>query len=77
MFCNNSAAILVAKNNKSDSRSKHIDIKYLVIKKRIKEKKVVRKYVSIELILVDPLIKGLPPLRFKDHIGKIGSGSIM
>ena len=28
VFCDNSAAVFLAKNNKSRSRSKHIDIKY-------------------------------------------------
>ena len=32
MSCDNSAAVFMAKNNKSDSRSKHIDIKYLAIR---------------------------------------------
>ena len=29
LYCDNSAAVFMAKNNKSGSRSKHIDIKYL------------------------------------------------
>ena len=44
----------MAKNNKSDSRIKHIDIKYLAIRKRVKEKKVVIEHVSTELMIVDP-----------------------
>ena len=39
IYCNNSAAVFMAKNNKSGSRSKHIDIKYLAIRERVKEKK--------------------------------------
>ena len=38
VFCDNSAAIFLAKNNKSESRRKHIDIKYLAIKERVKDK---------------------------------------
>ena len=37
IYCDNSAAVFMAKNNKSGSRNKHIDIKYLamnVLKKR-------------------------------------------
>ncbi|RVX20257.1 Retrovirus-related Pol polyprotein from transposon TNT 1-94 [Vitis vinifera] len=40
IYCDNSAAVFMAKNNKSGSRSKHIDIKYLAIRERVKEKKV-------------------------------------
>ena len=32
LYCDNLAAIFMAKNNKSESRSKHIDIKYLAIR---------------------------------------------
>ncbi|XP_068655801.1 uncharacterized protein [Aristolochia californica] len=41
MYYENSAVVFMAKNNNSGSRSKHIDIKYLAIRERIKEKKVV------------------------------------
>ena len=77
MYCDNSAAVFMAKNNKSGSRSKHIDIKYLAIRERIKEKKVVIEHVSTELMIADPLTKGMPPLKFKDHVANMGLGSIM
>ena len=67
----------MAKNNKSGSRSKHIDIKYLAIRERVKEKKVVIEHVSTKLMLADPLTNGFPSLRFKDHVGRMGLGSVM
>ena len=76
MFCDNSVAIFMA-NNKSGSRSKHINIKYLAIRERVQEKKVVIQHVSIELMSAGPLTKGLPPLRFKDLVGRMRLGSIM
>jgi hypothetical protein len=77
IYCDNSAVVFMAKNNKSGSRSKHIDIKYLAIRKRIKEKKVVIEHVSTELMIADPLTKGMPSLKFKDHVAKMGLGSII
>ncbi|KAL5827481.1 hypothetical protein ACOSQ4_019278 [Xanthoceras sorbifolium] len=77
MYCDNSAAVFMAKNNKSGSRSKHIDIKYFAIKERVKEKKVVIEHVSTELMIADPLTKGMPPFKFKDHVNNMGLGSIM
>ena len=80
MFCDNSAAVFMAKNNKSCSRSKHIDIKYFSIRECVKEKKVVIEHVSIELMLVDPLTKGLHSSRykrFKDLIGRMGLNSVL
>ena len=67
----------MAKNNKSGSRNKHIDIKYLAIRERVKEKKVINEHVSTELMIADPLTKGMPPFKFKDHVMNMGLGSIM
>jgi hypothetical protein len=77
MYCDNSDVVFTAKNNKSGSRNKHIDIKYLTIRERVKEKKVVIEHVSTELMIVDPLTKGMPPFKFKEHIMNMGLGSIM
>ena len=57
-YCDNPATVFLANNNKSGSRSKHINIKYLAIRERVKEKKVVIEHVSIELMIYDPLTKG-------------------
>ncbi|XP_050895544.1 secreted RxLR effector protein 161-like [Lathyrus oleraceus] len=48
IFCDNSTAVFMAKNNKSGGRSKHIDIKYLAIRERVKDKIV----VIITLVLI-------------------------
>ena len=77
IFCDNSAAVFFAKNNKSGSRSKHIDIKYLAIRERVKDNKVVIEHISTELMIADPLTKGMPPFKFKDHVSRMGLGSIM
>ena len=77
LYCDNSSTIFMAKNNKSESRSKHIDIKYLAIRERVKEKKVVIEHVNTELMIADPLTKGMPPKNFKDHVVRMGLGSMM
>ena len=77
LYCDNSAAVFMAKNNKSGSRSKHIDIKYLAIRERVKEKKVVIEHISTELTIADPLTKGMLPKNFKDHVVRMGLDSIM
>ena len=77
MYYDNSAVVFMAKNNKSGSRNKHIDIKYLAIRERVKEKKVVIEHVNTELMIADPLTKGMPPFKFKDHVMNMGLGSIM
>ncbi|KAL0433573.1 UNVERIFIED_CONTAM: Retrovirus-related Pol polyprotein from transposon TNT 1-94 [Sesamum latifolium] len=59
-YSDNSAAVFMAKNNKSGSQSKYIDIKYLATRERVKEGKVVIEHISTELMLADPLTKGMP-----------------
>ena len=58
-------------------RAEHIDIKYLAIRERVKEMKVVIEHISTELMIVDPLTKGMPPKYFKDHVVQMGLGSTM
>jgi len=74
LYCDNFAVMFMAKNNKSGSRSKHIDIKYLAIRERVKER---IEHVNTELMIVDPLIKGMPPKNFKDHVLRMRLGSMM
>lgn len=77
MYSDNSVAIFMAKNNKSGSRSKHIDIKYLAIQERVKEKTVGIDHVSTELMISDHLRKGMLSLKFKDHVDRMRLGSLI
>lgn len=77
ILCDNTAAVFLAKNNKSGSRNKHIDIKYLALRERIKENKVVIEHVRTGNMLADPLTKGMQPKLFKDHVINMGLGSVM
>ena len=77
LYCDNSDAVVMAKNNKSGSQSKHIDIKYLAIREHVKEDKVVIEHISTESMIVDPLTKGMLPKYFKDHVVQMGLGSTM
>ena len=77
LYYDNSAAVFIAKNNKSGSQSKHIDIKYLAIRERVKELKLVIEHISTELMIADPFTKGMPPKYFKDHVVKMALSSTM
>ena len=68
IFCDNSAVVFMAKNNMSGSRSKHIDIKYLAIRKRVRDKKLIIEHINTDLMLADPMTKRMPPIKFKDHV---------
>ena len=67
----------MTKNNKSGSQSKHIVIKYLAIRERVKGKKVVIEHISTELMIIDPLTKGMPLFKFKDHVERMRLGSTL
>ena len=73
IYCDNSAAVFLAKNNKSGSRSKHIDIKYLAIREHVKANKVVVEHISTRLMIVDPLTKGYHPLLIRDILSILDS----
>ena len=77
IYCDNSTAIFMAKNNKSRCRNKHIDIKYLAMREHVKEKIVIIEHIGTELMIVDPFTKGMSPLKFKDHVDRLGLGSFV
>ena len=70
--CDNKATELYAKNNRSSSKSKHIDIKFLVVKERVQNLQVSIEHCSTNLMIVDPLTKGLPPKVFHEHVTRMG-----
>jgi len=71
IYCDNSAAVFLAKNNKSGSRSRYIDIKYLKLREHMKSSKVVINHISMRLMIADSLMKGLPPKTYKEHVEHI------
>ena len=77
IYCDNSVVVFLVKNNKSGSRSKHIDIKYLAIREHVKSNKVAIEHISTRLMIVDPLMKGLPPKAYKEHFEHLGLNSIL
>ena len=70
--CDNKAVELYSKNNRSSSKSKHIDIKFLVVKERVQSLQVLIEHISTNSMIVDPLTKGLPPKVFHEHVTRMG-----
>lgn len=58
-------------------KAKHIDIKYLVKKKYVKDKTMIIEYVKIELLIAKPLTKGMPQFKFKNHIERMALSSLI
>ena len=68
IYCDNSIAVRFSKNNKTTEGSKHIDIKYLVLREKIQNGVVSIEHIKNTLMLVDPLTKCLPPKLFMDYV---------
>ena len=64
----NQAVELYYKNNQSSSKSKHIDIKFLVVKKRVQSLQVSIEHISTNSMIADLLTKGLLPKVFHEHV---------
>ncbi|KAL1360494.1 hypothetical protein AAHE18_04G180600 [Arachis hypogaea] len=72
IFCDNKSAVLYSNNNKSLTKLKHIDIKFLVVKEKIQEKQISIEHIGTECMLADPLTKGLIPKVFHEHTAQMG-----
>ena len=66
------AAIYFSKNNKSASRNKRIDIKYLMVREKVKVQDVSIKHISTELMIADPMSKALLAKVYNDHLDHMG-----
>nr|GFB45292.1 ribonuclease H [Tanacetum cinerariifolium] len=65
MYCDSKAAIAISCNPVYYSRTKHIDVRYHFIKKKVKKGIVELFFVGTEYQLADLFIKALPEERFK------------
>jgi hypothetical protein len=72
LYCDNNTTVCYAHNSKSSSAAKHIDIKYYVVKNKVWDHIISHEHISTEKMLVDPLIKGLPPNVFREHLADMG-----
>ena len=71
-YCDNSVVVWFSKNNKTIGGSKHIDIKYLVVREKVQNGVVSIEHIKNTLMLADPLTKGLSPKLFMDYVARMG-----
>ena len=72
IFCDNNSAVLYSNNNKSSAKSKHIDIKFLIVKERVQSGQLSMEHIGTNSMIADPLIKGVPPKVFHEHTAHMG-----
>ncbi|GAV63776.1 hypothetical protein CFOL_v3_07294 [Cephalotus follicularis] len=72
LYCDNSSTVLFINNNKGITGSKHIEIKYLTIKEKVKNGDVTVEHISTDDMVADPLTKCLRPCVFERHVASMG-----
>ena len=59
-------------NNQSLTKSKHIDIKFLVVKERVQSLQVSIEHINTNCMIADLLTKSLPPKVYHEHVIYMG-----
>jgi len=73
IHCDNNSAVFYSNKNKSSTKSKHIDVNFLVVKEIVqKNKHIPIEHIGTKFMLTDPLIEGLIPKVFHEHIDHMG-----
>ena len=63
---------MFANNNQSLTKSKHIDIKYLVFKERVQNDQLSIEHIRTNSMIADPLTKAMPATIFREHTTYMG-----
>ncbi|GKB84998.1 retrovirus-related pol polyprotein from transposon TNT 1-94 [Tanacetum coccineum] len=61
IYCDNAATIFFSKNDKYSKSAKHMDIMFFIMKDEIRKQRVYLEHISTDLMIANPLTKGLPP----------------
>ena len=72
IYCDNSIAVFFSKNDKYSKGAKHMELKYLIVKEDVQKQRVSIEHISTQLMVADPLTKGLSPKTFKEHVNRMG-----
>jgi len=72
IYCDNSATVFFSKNDKYSKGDKHMELKYFVVKEEVQKHRVSIEHISNDLMIADPLTKGLPPKIFTGHVVNMG-----
>ncbi|RVW47329.1 Retrovirus-related Pol polyprotein from transposon TNT 1-94 [Vitis vinifera] len=72
IFCDNKSTVLYSNNNRSSTKSKYIDIKFLVVKEKVQSGQISIEHIGTNSMIADPLTKGLPPKVFHEHTAHMG-----
>ena len=72
MYCDNKAAVIIANQGRSNSKSKWVELKFLNLKERIADGQITVNLIRSKEMLADPLTKGMKPDDFVLHVPHMG-----
>ena len=72
LYCDNMLAIMFANNNWSLTKSKHIDIQFLVVKERVQNGQLSIEHIGTNSMVANPLTKAVSTTVFREHIAYMG-----
>ena len=72
IYCDNSTTVFFNKNDKYSNGAKHMELKYFAIKEKDQKQRVSIEHINTNLMIVNPLTKGLPPTIFTGHVERMG-----
>jgi hypothetical protein len=64
----NKATVFFSHNNKSSGATKHIDLRYLIVREMVHDHTINLEHIDTKEMLVDPLTKDLPPYIFRNKL---------
>ncbi|CAM8943489.1 unnamed protein product [Rhodiola kirilowii] len=72
IYCDNSTAVFFSKNDKYSKGAKHMELKFLSVKEEVQKRRVLFEHIKTDMMVADPLTKGLPPKAFIGHVERMG-----
>ena len=72
LYWDNKSPILYSNNNKSSTKLKHIDIKFVVVKERVQSGQISIEHLGTNSMIAYSLTKGLSPKVFHEHVAHMG-----
>jgi transposase InsO family protein len=75
LYSDNQGSIALSKNPDSHRRTKHIDVRFHLIREHVKKRTVVLQYVSTSEMPADALTKSLPPHKHRHCAALLGMGA--
>ena len=67
LYCDNKSVVAYSNNNRSLSRLRYIDIKFLIVKERVQSGHISLEHIETNSMIADLLTKGLTPKVFHEH----------